>query len=70
MDEMELVTLAEAGRRAGLSAARMYQLAKRPGFPEMRRVGAYRLVDAAEVARWLQERTLGKAGRPPKQRPG
>jgi predicted DNA-binding transcriptional regulator AlpA len=68
MGEREEITLAEAGRRAGLTAARMYQLAQRPSFPKVRRLGTYRLVDAGEVAQWLRERPADRGGRPPKPR--
>lgn len=66
---MEEITLAEAGRRARppLTAARMYQLAAKPGFPATRRLGTYRLVDAREVERWLEERRPDKGGRPRKR---
>lgn len=64
MDD-DLITLAELGRRQGLSPQRVRQLANSdPAFPPRRRVGRYWLVSAAAAERYFAARGEPKGGRP------
>jgi hypothetical protein len=66
--DSELVTLTEAARRLRRSHQRLSQLAARPDFPQVHRIGSVVAVDWHELERWWNERPQDKGGRPRKPR--